>query len=370
MNQIDTTRKNDILVSCATDAQDIIGLVEIAERNELSTDSQKIINVSTESLMRKYNIHSSISTESDETFLQKLKRIAKQIIEAILNTISRLLDNINFYTLSAKNILITCDDVSSKLKGLVAVRRRSNLIQSQRLAMSLYASRGAGNAQEAYRRLINISTQAYDLLDFKSFDNILGELRNASDTDVPDVVEKIRVKLEQPTKALLRSSGVPEFIKQDYSKENCDLYFSGPYLGERYIYSNIPKSINEIKNYSFGVFRNVEYIPERFRLQALSTAEMWEIIKIARVFADHIHGFDEFKPDLDNLVRSSKQLTENTESLKAVATAAIYPIAIKGIQCSVIDNGINTTTDILDYCKKSIKLLKTRDDETEGESGY
>lgn len=359
---------NDKLQICLEDACNLSELVEICEQNNLSTEAMNIVFVAFESMYSKYNSVDSLGLESNETFTDKIKRIAKAIIQAILNTIDKILANFNYYRFAAESILSELQVIHGRLAGITSIRRRDVTIISQRLASSLYMSKGGGNLQEAYRRLVNLSGAAYHGMNYAALATLLDKLKTAEDSQVDSVVSEIKKELLTPIEKIMTPNGVPVFLKDMYSDSDYKIYQTGPHPGERYIYAIIPNSDKNISGYKIGVARNMEVIPDRERLPALSANEIWEISKIAESFAHEIIEFGRLHSELKKIAESARDIGKDAKSIKAITATAIYPIAVKGIQYSTMDTAIDTTKDILDYCKRSIKAFKEFDSKKKAES--
>lgn len=356
------------LLTCLKDADDLSNISEVCEQSTISNEAMDVYYIALQSMAQRYDCSVNLGLESEETFVEKIKRIAKAIIEAILDTIDKLVSNINYYRLSAESILSELGVIQGRLSGITSIRRRDVTIVSQRLATSLFMTRGGGNIQEAYRRLVTLSSSISSKTNYSELSTLLQELKSSDEDNVEAVISKIKTSLVEPIHKVLTSGNAPSFLKEMQLDSDSTVHYSGPHPGERYIYAIVPNSSRNISGYKVGVFRNMEVIPDRERLPALSANEIWEISKIVEGFAHDIIEFGRHSRDLNRIANLARDIGKDAKSIKAITATAIYPIAVKGILYSTIDMSIDTTKDLLDYCKKSIKAFKEFDSKKKAET--
>ena len=355
---VDNLNIQPALSQAGLDIQTVLQLKKQFEEqteNSVSNDAKELVHSTLSQIDKRYGNTVNVSMESVSTVVSKIKEYARKIIQAIIEMIHRLLSSFHRFRLKGDAIISLVDRTESVLRGHVANQRRGLFVEAGSLATTLFVSKGGGNPKESYRKLIDTSVQCYEAMDYPALEDILKQLQNASDAEVGNITKQLLVTLSTPLKKILNAP-VPEVLKDRNTRSNSDLLCAGPFLGEKYVYAYCPRDSDSISEFHIGMFRNNEAIILKTRLPALGTQDIWDICQKARAFANLLVGFtSKLDIDLRRISNAAKHLSDNTESMKAIAVAAVYPTALNGLHYTAVNMGIETTFAMLDYCQRSIK---------------
>lgn len=342
-------------------ALDIDSLVELAKEfkdgkfEQLPNDSKAIVKASLESIDARYGSKAGVALESMDTVMGRAKEMIKRIIEAIIESIEKLISLFNRYRTEGEAIIIRVNMIESLTRGHIGLQRRSVRVQSNELATSLFLSKGGGDVRAAYRKVIDIATSAFDVANYQGLENILNRFQSASEDQIEPISEDLLKTITEPVRKLLTNHNPPAVVADRNTRENSDLICAGPFLGERYIYAYCPTDPRYLNEFYIGSIRNHEAMVVREKLVALSTSDIWDVCQKARNFAELIIDFGSVDVKLKKLLATSRNLIKTIDSPKVVSAIAIFPIALRGLHYTALNMGVDTTFSMLEYCQKSIK---------------
>lgn len=344
---------------CIKDASSVEKLISSIKDDEQNID---IIEIALEPYVKRYNVSSiSLEDSSEISRTQRIKEMAKRVLQAIIEFFKFIMRGLDKYQLKAEAITAACDNIETKLNGVSSLKKKSLYFSDERLKLSLYTSQG-NNVRNSVNKLIRKAIDTANNVNYSKFVGYLTKLETTDDNSIEELLNEILLEVSNTATKNLNYGNVPGMLTSLSNGKEVNTYYSGPHCGERYIYCLVPTSVKSIRDFNIGVYRNIEVIPQSARLPALSTAEMWGVLEDCRNLANVLFQFDNVSKDLDRMEKISERIAKNSDSIKKLSALSIYPILIRGLHYSFLDVACDAALNSLNYCNQSIKVMKRSQD--------